>query len=321
MIFSSSIAIASDESLVIYSGRKDKFVKPVAQAFTKETGIKVILHTAKSTGLLNKMNLEGSRTDADLYLSNDAGNLERGNALGLFSPIPSEITKHIPANYRASNNNWVGLSARARILVVNKNSPANDNIKSVFDLAKPEYKGRIAITHSANESFVAGVTVYMESAGKEKVRDWLKGLQDNTQGDIYNKHSKVVKAVAKGKADVGLVNHYYVYRHLAKKPDAPIRIILPDQDGMGLAWNVAGAAINKHSDNKAAAERFLKFVTSEKGQKMFAESNNEYPTRIGVAASSNVPAIDTFKIAAVPMEKLGEKRNATIDLLQDVDMP
>ena len=65
-------AQASD-SIVVYSGRSDKFVKPVIKEFSKQTGIKVVLHTGKSTALLNKLNVEGDRTDADLFLSNDAG--------------------------------------------------------------------------------------------------------------------------------------------------------------------------------------------------------------------------------------------------------
>lgn len=313
-------ALASDE-LIIYSGRSDSFVKPVVKAFTEKTGIEVTLHSASSTALLNKMKLEGKRTEADLFLSNDAGNLEAGAEMGLFSAIPSEIADHIPANYRSPDNMWLGLSARARVLVVNKNSPFADKLHSVLDLAKPELKGHVGITHSANESFIAGVTVYQNKLGDQATKDWLKGLASNAGRNVYNKHSKIVSAVAKGKVDVGLVNHYYIFRHLTKKPNAPIKIVMPDQDGMGVAWNVAGVAVNKYSQKKEAALKFVDFVTSEAGQKLFAEVNDEYPTRPGVAAAEMVPQPGTFKVADVPMVELGRKRNATLDLLQAVDMP
>ena len=52
----SGVAEAADEQ-VIYSGRSDRFVKQVEEAFTTQTGIKVFLHSAKSTALLNKLNL------------------------------------------------------------------------------------------------------------------------------------------------------------------------------------------------------------------------------------------------------------------------
>ena len=72
---------AQAASLVVYSGRKDKFIKPVVAEFTKETGIKVLLHSGSSTSLLNKLKLEGSNSTADLYISNDAGNLEKGKEM------------------------------------------------------------------------------------------------------------------------------------------------------------------------------------------------------------------------------------------------
>ncbi len=305
------------EELVVFSGRKDKFIKPVAEAFTKETGIKVILHSAKSTALLNKLKLEGKRTDADLYVSNDAGNLQRGSELGLFQRLPDAISKKIPADYRAADGTWVGLSARARVLVVNTRSDIADKVQSVFDLADPSLKNNIAITHSANGSFIAGVTVYMQEKGEEETLKWLKGLKVNAGRNVYNKHSKVVKAVAKGKVSVGLVNHYYVYRHLAKKPNAPIKIILPDQgNGMGVAWNVAGIAISKYTSNSEAAVKFVEFLVSKKGQQMFAEVNKEYPTLPDVQISPEIPALSDMKVANVPMEQLGIARNATIDLIE-----
>jgi iron(III) transport system substrate-binding protein len=310
-------------SLIVYSGRKDKFIKPVVAAFTKETGIKVLLHSGSSTSLLNKLKLEGNHSVADLYISNDAGNLEKGKELNLFLPVPASIAKAIPKKLRASDNSWIGLSARARVLVVNANDKSVNFVKSVFDLADPRLKGKLAITHSGNESYIAGVTVYMESIGKKKTSEWLAGMKANVSGKVFNKHSKIVKAVAKGKRSVGLVNHYYIYRHLKKHPNAPIKIVLPDQGkkDIGVAWNVAGIAIAKHTKNKKAAERFIAFVTSEKGQALFAKVNNEYPARKGVAAAAEVPKAGSYKVAPVAMSVLGKQRNATLDLIEAVGMP
>ena len=316
-------AQAADESLVVYSGRKDKFVKPVVEAFTKETGIKVILHSGSATALVNKLKLEGPRTKADLFISNDAGSLEKGNELKLFQPISAELANVVPAAYRAENNSWLGLSARARVLVVNTKTADADFVKSVFDLADPRLNGKLAITHSGNGSYIAGVTVYMLASDEAKTKAWLQGMKANIRGSVFNKHSKIVKAVAAGKKSVGLVNHYYIYRHLAKNPDAPIKIVMPDQgnEGMGVAWNVAGAAISRYSQKVDAAHKFMAFLVSAKGQEMFAKVNREYPTRPGVAAASEVPPLDSFKVAKIPMVELGRKRNQTLDLIEAVGMP
>ena len=311
------------EQLVIYSGRSDRFVKPVVKAFTKKTGIKAVVHTGSSTSLLNKLKLEAARSRADIYISNDAGNLQKGSELKLFRAVPPQLAARIPANSRAADNSWLGLSARARVLVVNSKQQQTDFVKSVFDLADQRLAGKLAITHSANESYIAGVTVYLEKAGQNKVSAWLKGMKGNVDGSVFNKHSKIVKAVASGKKSIGLVNHYYIYRHLDKHPNAPLRVIMPDQgkDGMGVAWNVAGAAISRYTRHRALAEKFIAFVTSEQGQTLFARVNREYPTRVGVASAPGVPPRDSFRVADVPMVVLGRQRGATLDVIEAVGMP
>ena len=318
-----AVLSAAPQSLVVYSGRSDKFVKPVIKAFTAQTGIKVTIHSGSSTSLLNKLNLEAEKTTADLFISNDAGNLQKGASMKLFAPVADDVSALIPVNYRASDNTWIGLSARARVLVVNSQQKETDFVKSVFDLADPRLKDKLAITHSANGSYIAGVTVYMTKAGKEKTAQWLKGMKVNVGDQVFNKHSKIVKAVASSKKSIGLVNHYYIYRHLDKHPNANIRIVLPDQskDAMGVAWNVAGAAIAKHSKNKAAAEKLMRFFVSKQGQEIFAKTNREYPTRAGVSADKMLPAAGSYKIADVPMSVLGEQRNATLDLIESIGMP
>jgi len=313
----------ADDNLVVYSGRSDKFVKPVIAEFTRQTGIKVTLHTGKSTALLNKLRVEGARTDADLFLSNDAGNLQHGSDWNLFRAMTPSLVAPIETSYRATDNTWVGLSARARVLVVNTQGPWTDKLDSIFDLADPALNGKLGITNSSNGSYIAGVTVYMLAAGKDKTRQWLQGMKANVNGKAFNKHRQIVKAVASGKLQAGLVNHYYIYRHLDKYPDAPIKIVVPDQskDGMGVAWNVAGIAISKHTSKAVLAEKLVAFLISATGQKQFAEVNREYPTRTGVTASPMIPAASSYRVANVPMSTLGRQRNATLDLIEEVGMP
>jgi iron(III) transport system substrate-binding protein len=163
----------------------------------------------------------------------------------------------------------------------------------------------------------------MISTGKEKTRQWLQGMKDNVGTEVFAKHSKIVKAVADGKKDVGLVNHYYIYRHLEKHPDAPIRIVLPDQGelDMGVAWNVAGIAVSKYSKKQQQVDQLLEFLVSDQGQSMFAQVNREYPTKPGVQAAPEVPAAGSYKVANVLMSLLGRERGATLDLIEAVGMP
>ncbi len=311
--------VSAAESLVIYSGRHAKFLKPVMAEFEKQTGIKVTLHNAKASALINRMRLEKSKTKADAFISNDAGSLQIGSDIGLFQAMDKGLLTKIEKNYKAKDNTWVGLSARARVLVVNKASLKElDFVKSVFDLADKRLKGKLAITHSANGSFLSGITVYVKVAGKEKTLKFMKGIKINSEGKVFRKHSKIVKAVAAGKKSIGLVNHYYIYRHLAKNPNAPIQILLPDQANgqMGVAWNITGIAISKHTKKKETVEKLIKFLVSKKGQSLFANQNREYPIRVDVKASPEIPARDKMNVADVPMSLLGKDHSKTLNLIE-----
>lgn len=307
---------AADDTLVAYSGRSDQLLRPVVERFTEKTGVRVVLHAGSATELLNKLRLEGDRTEADVYFSNDAGTLQLGEDHDLFRPLPRELVESIPARYRGARDTWTGLSARARVLVVNTASDAGW-VRSVFELADPRLAGRIAVTHASNESFVAGLSVYQAAAGDRRARAWLDGLRENAAGHVYPRHGAVVTDVAAGRRDVGLVNHYYVMRHLAGHPDAPIRMVIPDQEegGMGVAWNVSGVAISKHTQRRALAESLVAFLVSPEGQRLFADANYEYPTRTGVDADPSLPSVDAMRVADVPLAELAARRAAALDLI------
>ena len=323
ILTSFSCAIQAADKLVVYSSRSDKLMQPVVDKFTAQTGIDVTLHSGQSAELLNKLQIESDRTEADLFISNDAGTLQKGGELQLFSALPDELLNPVPANYRAKDNTWVGLSACAHVLVINSKNPAAAEIKSVFDLAAPKLKGDIGVTNSGNESFIAGVTVYELTVGQSAAKAWLKGLKENAKRNVFEEPAKIVSEVASGKLDVGLVNHYYIYRYLDENPQAPIKIVMPDQgeDSMGVAWNVAGIAVTKYGKQQELAQKFVAYLLSEEGQRLFADVNYEYPTREGVAANAKIPAVGSFKIAPIPMYQLGTKRDEALKLIETAGMP
>lgn len=308
--------------LIIYSGRKGKFVKPFIEEFSKQTGIKVKLRSGNSSILLSSLSLRGEQTGADIYLGNDVGNLQRGSDFGLFRKLPAHIFNIVPSKYRSPNNDWIGLSARLRVLVVNTNNPEHKTINSVMNLAEPALRDRIAITHSDSESFISGVSSYRHVLNRKQYRNWLKSIKANAGNNVYRKHSHIVMAVAQNKRDVGLVNHYYALRHIKKHPDSPIKLIIPDQktNQMGVAWNLSGIAITKFSKQPKMAEKLLAFLLSAEKQKQFAEINQEYPTRPGISLANGIPEINSMRLIKTPIEEIGRQREDTISELQAIGL-
>lgn len=314
--------LAADR-LVVYSGRAERLIKPVLDEFQARTGITVDLLSSGTTELVNRLQAEGGRTQADLFITNDAASLERARKLGLLLPVnQKDVDEAIPAPYRAADNSWVGLSGRFWILVYNTRQIKSTEITSILDLADPRWKGKIAIPNAGSEYLQAGVSVISAVYGEERTQRFLEGLKANAGTSVYGKSSQIVEAVAKGQVAMGVVNHYYVFRHLASHPDAPIAALVPDQQnsGMGAIMNTAGVGIVKHTRHLDAAKRLVGFLASPDGQKMFADLNKEYPLHPGVAADPALPKRESFRAATIPLAKLGELREPAMSLIEQAGL-
>lgn len=311
------------DRVVIYSGRAERLIKPVLDAFQAKSGVQVELLSSGTTELVSRLQAEGERTPADLFITNDAGSLERARELGLLRPLNMrEIERAIPSQYRASDNSWVGLSGRFWVVVYNTALVKPGELKSLFDLADSRWKDKIAIPNSGSEYLQAGVSVMKATVGDDRTKQFLQGLKTNAGTQVYQKSSQIVEAVAKGQVAAGLVNHYYVYRHLAAQPGAPIAALMPDQQegGMGAIMNVAGVGVIRHTHHLGSAKLLVEFLIAQAGQKMFADLNKEYPLHPEVKADPALIERKTFRAALVPLARLSELREPAMTLIEQVGL-
>src|SRR5215211_7818275 len=129
------------QKLIVYSGRAERLIKPVLDAFTAKTGIQVELLSSGTTELVNRLKAEGDRTQADVLITNDAGSLELARSAGLLRPLNMrEVDRAIPAQFRAADNSWIGLSGRFWIIAYNTSMVKPDQVKSLLELADPKWK-------------------------------------------------------------------------------------------------------------------------------------------------------------------------------------
>ena len=128
--------------------------------------------------------------------------------------------------------------------------------------------------------------------------------------------------MAKGQASLGIVNHYYVYRHLAAQPAAPVAVFMPDQQdgGMGAIMNVAGVGIVKSTKHLEPAKLLVEFLVAQAGQKLFADLDKEYPLHPDVKADPALVERKTFRAAQVPLTRLAELREPTLTLIEQVGL-
>ena len=315
--------LSAADKLTIYSGRSERLIKPVLDEFTNKTGVHVELLSSGTTELVNRLKAEGGRTAADLLITNDAGSLELARTAGILRPLSMrEIDRAIPPQFRAPDNAWVGLSGRFWIIVYNTSMVKPNQLKSLLDLADPKWNDKIAIPNSGSEYLQAGVSVIRATHGDAKTKQFLQGLKDNAGNQVYQKSSQIVDAVAKGQVALGIVNHYYIYRHLAAQPKAPIAAFMPDQQdgGMGAIMNVAGVGVVKSTKHLESAKLLIEFLVAQAGQKLFADLDKEYPLHVEVNADPALVERKSFRAAQVPLTKLAELREPTLTLIEQVGL-
>ena len=104
------------------------------------------------------------------------------------------------------------------------------------------------------------------------------------------------------------MNHYYIYRHLAAQPTAPIAAIMPDQRRRdGAIMNVTGIGITRTSKHVDSAKLLIEFLVAQAGQKLFADLD-KIPAAPDVKTDPALVDRHSFRAALVPLARLAELR-------------
>ncbi|WP_351228677.1 iron ABC transporter substrate-binding protein [Streptomyces sp. NPDC002133] len=321
-LFLPALAGCSDEpaGLVIYSGRNENLVGPLIEKLEEHLGTNVEVRYGDSAELSAQLLEEGDKTEAGLFLSQDAGALGALSTEGRLAPLPQTTLDKVAPNYRSAAGDWVGVSGRVRVIAYNSASVPTPP-DSVHDLVKPEWQGKIgyAPTNASFQAFVTGMRVL---EGDEATRTWLKDLKAN-KPKAYESNLNVLDAVDSGEVSLGLLNHYYWYEKAAEKGADKLEAkvhYLPKGDPGGLV-NVAGVGLMKGADKQqsAYAQKAADFLLSAESQRYFAEETKEYPLAAGIKQADGVPPLDSLQPPKIDLGQLSSLK-ATLAMLQDVGM-
>lgn len=295
----SSSATSQTSSITLYSGRSEDLIAPLLETFTAETGIEVNVRYGESSEMAATILEEGANTKADVFLSQDAGALGAVSSEATTYPLPADVLNLVPTEYRAKDASWVGVSGRARVLAYNPEL-VTDIPKSVFDLADPGWKGRIAIapTNASFQSFVTGMRV---TEGDEKTAEFLAAMKDNAV--FYEKNSQILDAVENGEVAAGLLNHYYWFEKAAEVGSENMNSKISwfaDGDAGNLV-NVAGVSLLSENPNALV---FAKWLLGDTAQKYFLENTFEYSMTSDVAPESTLPKLSEIKGPKIDLSDL-----------------
>ena len=315
-------ALATEE-VNVYSYRQPFLVKPIFDAFTKETGIKVNVKFAKS-GLIEKIAQEGEYSPADVVLTTDISRMMELTNKGLVQSVTSEVLEeNIPAQYQDTDNEWFALTTRTRSIYSSKDRLGKLPTNFTYDdLAKPEFKGRICTRsgkHPYNVSLVASMIAHK---GEQATKAWLEGVKDNLARKPQGNDRDQVKAIKEGLCDVSLGNSYYLGKMVnddkQKAWADAVYINFPNQTTTGTHVNISGMAMAKYAHQKENAQKLMEFLSDEQAQRIYAEVNYEYPVKPGVKSSPLVASWGEFEADTIPLNKIAENHKQAIKLLDEV---
>ncbi len=306
----------------VYSYRQSYLIDPMFDAFTEKTGIKVNTVFAKK-GLIERLANEGANSPADLLITSDIGRVLQGVEAGVTQPVESDqLNSVIPAEFRDAGNQWFGISARARLIVVAKDRVGEDEVTSYADLASPALKGRICTRSGKHDYMVALIASQLAHNGEEATTNWLNNLKSNLARKPQGNDRAQIKAISQGECDVAVVNSYYMGVMLSDSEQAPaaetVRIVFPDQDSNGTHMNVSGVSMTKSAPNKADALMLMEFLVSEDAQRLYADVNHEYPVRPDVKASERVASWGEFNYDSLSMTDIAAQRALASKLVDRV---
>jgi iron(III) transport system substrate-binding protein len=263
------------ETLTVYSGRHYG-IETAFEEWADESGVQVDFLTGNDAELRERIAAEGEDTEADVYLTVDAGNLWAAAEDGIFQPLESEVlTDAIPAELRDEQDRWFGLAVRARTIVYNTDLVDEADVPATYEeLADEEYAGRLCLRNANNDYQQSLVASMIAANGEDATIEVLRGWAANAE--IFANDVAILDAMAAGACEIAVVNHYYLAQMLAEDPDAPIGLLWAEQDGRGVHVNISGGGVTRYADDIPLAQQFLEWLATD-GQDTLVADNHEYP--------------------------------------------
>ena len=314
--------------MTIYTHRHYDVDKEIFANFEKEMGVKINVVNASADELIQRIESEGDQTPADLLITVDAGRLVRAKEKNLFQSFNSSmIDSTIPANFKDSENQWVGITKRARVIVYSKERVDPSELTSYEDLTDGKWKNRILVRSSGNIYNQSLMSSLISANGEDNAMNWAKEITNNFAREPKGNDRDQVKAILAKEGDIAIVNTYYIGRllnsddELERRAGNAVNVFFPNQEGRGTHINISGIGIIKNSKKVELATLFIEYLLSIDVQEQFATANYEYPINSNASSASVLEEWGDFKEDTLPLQRLGELNKEAVMVFDRAGWP
>jgi iron(III) transport system substrate-binding protein len=295
------------QEVVVYTSVDDVFARPIAERFEKETGIKVRLvpdtEETKSAGLLNRLIAEKERPQADMFWSGDPVRAAILKVKGVSAPYRSPQADGLPQQFSDLDGYWTGFSARARVLIYNRNLvPEGQEPASVMDLLDPRFRGKACIANPLFGTTSMHAAALFAVLGEDKARAFFEGFTANG-GKMLSSNGEVRRRVAAGAFAVGVTDTDDA--NVARLEGKPVGIVYPDANSIGTLIIPNCAVLIAGSPNRAAGQWFIDYLLRPETEEALAKSEAaQMPLRPGVPVPPGVTSVQSLKPMPVDYTRL-----------------
>jgi iron(III) transport system substrate-binding protein len=316
---------ASAEEVNLYSSRHYDSDRALYESFTRDTGIRVRLIEGDADQLIERIRNEGTNSPADVFITVDAARLARAASAGILAPLRSPVVEQrVPEALRDREGYWFAISTRARVIMYDKERGKPEGLARYEDLADPRFRGQICVrtaSHPYNTSLAASI---LAANGPERTERWAEGFAANLARPPQGGDRDQFRAIPAGQCGLAIANTYYLAAiGASERPEdkalfARVGVIFPNQAAgdRGAHVNISGAGLVKTAPNRAAAVRFLEFLTSAPAQERFALGNMEYPAVADAPLHPALRAMGSFRPEPVDAERTNANATQALQIMQ-----
>lgn len=310
---------SKSQSVTIYVSEDQVFSEPILRDFEKETGIKVhaVYDTeeAKSTGAMNRLIAEKNNPQADVYWANEPVRAEILKQKGIAAQYFSLNAEGISSVYKDPDGYWTGFSARARILVVNKN--IKDKPTSIMAYIEPRWKGRAVLTNPLFGTTTDEIAALFTLWGDARAKSFLDDMKKNNV-KLSTNNGESADFVVSGASDFALVDSDDAIDRM--KQGKPIEMIYPDQGINELGALIVPNAVvlinnAPHSEN---AKKLIDYLLSKETERKLAFADcAQIPLHQGVDTPPVVKSMQNIKSMKINYAAVAKKMREIQPFLKD----
>lgn len=312
-----------EDSVVLYCATDREYAAPILDGFERahastEVARQFDVEASKTLGLVTRIEQEAQQPRCDVFWNNEILHTIRLQKKGLLAARRWSIPDDWPKRYRAADGSWVGIAARARVLIVNKELLKEPSAwpSSVMELSDPRWKDKCGMAYPIYGTTATHMSVLATNptglGDGLAWGDWIHAVHGNAV--ILAGNKQVALAVAAGELAWGLTDTDDAI--IERERGEPVELVFPDQapGEFGTVFIPNTVALIAGAAHPVSGGALCDYLVSEQVEsRLTMSSSAHFPVWPGAKQSSRVDIASVrwadadFEVAAADWESTRDR--------------